>query len=229
MSDPHHPSRKIHEVTGLKRFVIWVLGLLVKCWQATLRYETDPELINLFRDNPEGSLLLLWHNRLFVGTAALRKIDMRGHKLYGLISASRDGGQFSYFVRTLGVYPIRGSSSRRGATAAMECLRVLRNGDHVGITVDGPRGPCYQAQQGAAMLIQQTGAPVNFVAIECESCWTLNSWDRFILPKPFSRVMVKIEPYTHTSTDQGKEERIAIQNLIQERLMALTIDQHHQP
>ena len=79
------------------------------------------------------------------------------------------------------------------------------------------------------MLVQQTGAPVKFIGLECESCWTLNSWDRFIVPKPFSRVIVKIDHYEHTFVGEGKEERRAIQEIIQERLMALTIDQHHQP
>jgi lysophospholipid acyltransferase (LPLAT)-like uncharacterized protein len=216
-------------VTGAKRFVIGLFGAFVSKWQSTLKYDADASLEGLFRDNPEGSLLLLWHNRLFPGIGALKKIDKQGHQLHALISASRDGAQLSHFVRRLGVSPIRGSSSRRGSTAARESLRVLKNGDHVAITVDGPRGPCYQAQQGAAMLVQQTGAPVNFVGVECESCWTLNSWDRFIIPKPFSRVKVIIDQFVPSIRGDGKDERKELQMLIQERLMALTIDQHHQP
>ncbi len=229
MTDPHTPSSTVYEVTGIERLGLKLLSAIVRVWQYTLRFEDNPDLEGIFRDNPEGSLLLIWHNRLFGGFAALRKIDMRGLKLHSLVSASKDGAKLSYFMQELGAVPVRGSSSRRGSAAALELLKVLKAGNHVSITVDGPRGPRYQAQPGAALLIKQTGVPVHMVGVECESCWVLNSWDRFIIPKPFSRVKVKIDRYAHSFRNEGKEERTAIQEIIQKRLMALTTDQHQKP
>ena len=229
MKNEVNPAAKVHYVSGIKRFSLALLGRFVRLWQATLRYEVPPGLEGMFNNDPDGSLLLLWHNRLFAGTGVLRKINMRGHKLHGLVSASKDGAQLSYFIRGLGVEPVRGSSSRRGATAAKELLRALKGGNPVAITVDGPRGPCYEAQQGAALLLQQTGVPVNFIGAECDSCWELKSWDRFIIPKPFSKVTIKMDRFALSSPQGGKEERKAIQGIIQERLMALTDDQHRKP
>lgn len=228
MDEVKEKGNGFHEVSGIVRLALILLGLIVRSWQATLRYQCDPNLEGIFRDNPEGSLVLLWHNRLFPGIGALRNIDQRGQTLFALVSPSKDGAQLSHFLRSIGLRPIRGSSSRRGGVALRELLKVIANGDHVAITVDGPRGPCYAAQPGAAMLIQQTGAPVNFLGVECESCWQLNSWDKFIIPKPFSRIRIKMDRYAHSPRLTGKEERKAIQEVVQERLDRLTEDRHRQ-
>ena len=102
----------------------------------------------------------------------------------------------------------------------------MEQGNAVAITVDGPRGPCYEAQQGAALLMQQTGVPAYLIGVECESCWELSSWDRFIIPKPFSRVKIKMDRLAPVPSDDGKEGRKTIQELIQERLDRLTEDVH---
>ena len=218
----------IHEVTGPRKALLQMAGKTVRLWQRSLRYayrfNVDPEVIG----NDPGALILFWHNRLFVGLGAYRGSVLDGRPLHALVSASRDGAQVSLFLRELGITPIRGSSSRRGAVAAREIVRILRSGDNVGITVDGPRGPCYQAQAGAAMLVQATGAPLYFVGLECESCRTLNSWDRFIVPNPGSRVNVTLDRCALTATDGGKEERMAIQEFIQQKLTGLTRDIHEE-
>lgn len=216
----------VNEVTGFKRIGIILLGALLRLWQATLRYEYSDSAASMFRDNPDGALLLLWHNRIFSGTGALRRVDMAGKRLYTLISTSRDGAQVSQFARSLGLIPIRGSSSRRASTAALEIVKVLKEGNHIAITVDGPRGPRYHVQPGAAMLMQQTGVPANLVVVECASSWELKSWDGFLLPKPFSRVEIKMDRYAHPDPVGGKEERTAIQQVLQERLDRLTEDRH---
>ena len=78
------------------------------------------------------------------------------------------------------------------------------------------------------MLLQQTGVPANLVVTECDACWELNSWDRFIVPRPFSKVRIKMDRYAHPHPTGGKEERKAIQQLLQERLNRLTEDRHRQ-
>lgn len=228
MNDPNIRSSKVHDVSGIRRLFLKLLGWIVRKWQASLQYEFDIEADGFFSHSPKGSLLLLWHNRLFPGIGALNEVDLQGERLHALVSASRDGGQLSFFIRELGLIPIRGSSSRRGSVAARECVKVLKNGGHLAITVDGPRGPCYEPQQGAALLMQVTGADVNLVGVECESCWILNSWDKFILPVPFSRVKVKLDRCGTTLLGEGSD-RETVRLSVQKRLMALTLDQHHQP
>ncbi len=228
MSDPEIPARIVHEVSGARRLVLRLLGWLVRSWQRSLQYQYNLPVDGFFSQSPKGSLLILWHNRLFPGIGALNNVDMRGEKLHALVSASRDGGQLSFFIRELGLLPIRGSSSRRGSVAARACVKVLKSGGHIAITVDGPRGPCYEPQQGAALLMQLTGADVNLVGVECESCWVLNSWDKFIIPLPFSRVKIKLRRCGTELIDAG-HDRKDIRNELRKRLMALTLDQHHQP
>lgn len=228
MSETANPSATVHELKGSKSFLIGLLGRLVRWWQGTLQYDMEAHLSHVFQDHPGGFLILLWHNRLFAGIGCLRNTDIKGHKMHALVSASRDGAQLSQFLLAQDIHPIRGSSSRRGSTAARELVRTLHQGNAVAITVDGPRGPCYEAQQGASLLMQTTGVPAFLVGVECESCWELPSWDRFIVPRPFSRVKIKVDRFAPADPQGGKEERKAIQRMIQERLGALTVDSHRQ-
>jgi lysophospholipid acyltransferase (LPLAT)-like uncharacterized protein len=229
MSDSGMPSNEIFELSASTRIGIGAVGRVVRRWQAMLNYE-DSRLIREVLDHDEsGSLILFWHNRLFPIIGAYNHVRSKDTKLYGLVSPSRDGAQLSQFLETLGVHPIRGSSSRRGGMALRELLKILEDGHHVAITVDGPRGPCYQAQPGASLLVQMTGAPIHLLGAECEDAWTINSWDRFIVPKPFSRVKIKMDRYAPPSEKSGKEGRRAIQEFIQEKLSGLTGDTHCKP
>src|SRR5881398_1383411 len=86
-----------------------------------------------------------------------------------------------------------GSSSRLGASAILQLTDVLASGRDVVITPDGPRGPAYELGPGIIYLAQKSGAAVLPVNMEYSSYWRLGSWDRFIVPRPFSRVRVLID------------------------------------
>jgi len=90
----------------------------------------------------------------------------------------------------LGFKAVRGSSSRGGAAALIALRRVLRAGGDVAITPDGPVGPRYEVQGGVVKLAQSTGVPVVPLHARCSSAWRLNTWDGFMIPKPFSRVTI---------------------------------------
>ena len=109
-----------------------------------------------------------------------------------------------------------------------ELLKIMKDGHHVALTVDGPKGPCYAAQPGASLLVQMTGAPIHFVGAECENTWVINSWDRLLVPKPFSRVHIKMDRYAPPPGQTGKDGRRAIQKFIQENLTQLTQDTHRE-
>jgi len=227
MSETANPSGQIHTVSGIHRLALTVASKVVRRWQDTLQYRYEYDFPVEDDLTEKGSILLLWHNRLFPGIGAVRQSFLADRPLHGLVSASRDGAQLTHFLEAQGIHPIRGSSSRRGAKAARELLKVLSAGGTVAVTVDGPRGPCYEAQPGASLLMQ-TGAPVYFVGIECESCRTLDSWDRFIIPAPFSRVNITLNRYVHPNLAGGKLARKAVQDLIQDKLRGLTHDIHRE-
>ncbi len=226
MTESANPAATVHTIGKAKGFGLALLGALVRRWQLTLQYEGAQRLGEVLRNSPTGLVVLLWHNRLFPCIGALQHLALGGRRIHALVSASRDGAVLAHFLEAEGLFPVRGSSSRRGAVAARELLRLLERGDHVAITMDGPRGPRYHAHPGAAWLVQQTGAPVCLVGAECETCHELSSWDRFIVPVPFSRVRIVLDHYNLDALCPGRGQRDALREAIQHKLRRLTRDTH---
>jgi len=137
-------------------------------------------------------VFMLWHNRLFLAPECYRRYRNR-RPIYALISASRDGAWLAAFFSLIGMRAVRGSSSRLGREAASLLVEVLREGRDVGVTPDGPRGPCYEFKPGALVVAQLAAAPVLLFGVKYHSAWRLKSWDGFYLPKPFSRVALRCE------------------------------------
>jgi len=212
----------VHEVDGMQKVAMHLLGKAVVLWQNSLTYIISEKDRNLAREARSGGLLLMWHNRLFPAFGCLRHLEFEKHQIHGLVSASRDGARLASFMRAIHVVPLRGSSSRRAATATREMVRVLGNGGVVSITIDGPRGPCYHAQAGAAMLALRLQCPIYLVNVEPASCWRLNSWDRFMIPRPFTKVEINVQRLSWRPATTDKEGREALRQRIESGLMALT-------
>jgi hypothetical protein len=115
---------------------------------------------------------------------------------------------------------VRGSSSRLGREAANALVETLRLGHDIGVTPDGPRGPCYDVKPGAVIVARRTRAPMLLIGGEFSSAWRLRSWDGFFLPKPFSRVRMRCEVVT---ADQLADRDAGI-TMLRERLLALNPD-----
>lgn len=132
----------------------------------------------------------------------------RGHT--AVISQSRDGQIISDVMLHLGYETLRGSSSRGGARALAGMIRVLREGRTIGVTPDGPRGPRGSVQPGLVHASARAGAPVVSLGLGSDRSWRLNSWDRFVIPKPFARlVLTYSSPRTCTwSDDEAENERM---------------------
>ena len=197
----------------LQRIGARIIWLLVRAVSLTLRIR--------WRDNsglPAGPVIYaLWHNRLALClTAYCAHAKKRGHRggLAALISASKDGAFLSGIFECFGVQAVRGSTSRRGRQALLELTRWIRRGHDIGITPDGPRGPCYVVQDGVIYLAQLSGLPI--VPLSYQLGWKirLKSWDRFQLPLPFSRCEIFFGTPIHVPREVSEEEReIARRNL----------------
>jgi Kdo2-lipid IVA 3' secondary acyltransferase len=204
------------KITGWRARWLIALGFrLLQIWARTLRYEIDDRsnLINTpVTENYIGSL---WHNRLLLISYILKRFAPHRPGA-GLISASRDGDLVADLTQRFGFDVVRGSSSRLGASGMLELTNVLASGRDVLITPDGPRGPAYELGPGIVFLAQKSGAAVVPANMEYSSCWRLKSWDRFILPRPFSKVRVIFGPLYRvalTTTDEEFEaERLRLQN-----------------
>jgi lysophospholipid acyltransferase (LPLAT)-like uncharacterized protein len=181
----------------------------------TLRYEIDDRAGIFGKPVRENYIGALWHNRLLIFPLVLRRFFPNRHGA-ALISASRDGDLLSDAIHRFEYDVVRGSSSKLGASALLQLSDVLAKGGDVVITPDGPRGPVYELGPGIIFLAQKAGAPVVPINMEYSNCWRVKSWDRFIIPRPFSRVRVIIgqpERIRSTSTDEEFEaERLRLQN-----------------
>jgi lysophospholipid acyltransferase (LPLAT)-like uncharacterized protein len=164
---------------------------MVRWWCRSLRFDISEEDRRILRWSEQPVAFVLWHNRLFIAAEIYRR--NRRRQISGLVSASRDGAWLAAFFSLMGMGAVRGSSSRLGREAAIGLAEALRAGQDVGITPDGPRGPCYDFKPGAMVLVQRTGAPMLLFGADYMSAWRLGSWDRFYLPKPFSRIRVRCE------------------------------------
>ena len=204
------------KITGWRARWLIALGFrLLQIWARTLRYEIDDRVGVVGKPVKENYIGALWHNRLLIFPFVLRRF-FQNRRGAALISASRDGDLLADAIQRFDFDVVRGSSSRLGASAILQLTDVLASGRDVVITPDGPRGPAYELGPGIIFLARKSGAPVLPVNMEYSSCWRLKSWDRFILPRPFSKVRVIIGQSYHvrsTSTpDEFETERLRLQD-----------------
>ena len=212
--------RKLKIEGRLARWLIAFGFRLLQLWTRTIRFELEDRGALRTRPLTERFIAALWHNRLLLFPSVLQRFfpERRGG---ALISASRDGALLADLVKRFGYDTVRGSSSRKGATAMLQLAEVIASGQDAVITPDGPRGPAYELGPGIIFLAQKSGAQVVPINMEYSSCWRLRSWDRFILPRPFSKVRVIIgEPHRVAQTSNDEEfEKERVQ--LQESLMQL--------
>jgi len=174
---------------------------------ATLRIRIiDPE--NFMDSPPPGPVIYaFWHNRILAITAAFLRAYPRGRGgVKVLTSASKDGMWLGALAARLGMGSVRGSSSRRGATAMRELLEEVSKGHDIAITPDGPRGPRYTLGPGMIYLAQKAQIPIVPVHAKFGRCWQLRSWDGFCIPQPFSRIEVKADKPLYLPINLSEEE-----------------------
>ena len=109
-----------------------------------------------------------------------------------MTSSSFDGEYIARIIERCGFRAVRGSSSRGGVRALLKMHKLIEDGQSVAFTIDGPRGPRYVAKPGPVLLARNTGVPICCLHVAVEKAWVFNSWDRFMLPKPFSRALLRI-------------------------------------
>ena len=147
-------------------------------WTRTLRFRWDAETQAFLDSEQPPSVVILWHNRLFVAPAFFRRY-YRQRRLAVLISASGDGAWLSAFLKQIGMLPVRGSRYNRGPQAVRELIHASEQGYDIGITPDGSRGPIYDMKPGAVTVALKTKSPIVLLSFNFGNAWRLKSWDRF--------------------------------------------------
>ncbi len=140
-----------------------------------------------FDGNGRPPIMAFWHGRVLTATYFFRR---RG--IVVMISENFDGEWIARIIESFGFRTSRGSSSRGGQRALLQLKREMERGRPAGFAVDGPRGPARTAQPGAVWLAKLTGNPVVPFHMEASSYWSLKSWDRTQVPKPFSTVALTV-------------------------------------
>ncbi len=184
-----------------------LLGRTLRC--AFINYETEQRL-----RRAGEPILAFWHSQLFFFV-----YYYRDQAIPVIMSRSADGEILARVANSLGFFPVRGSSSRGGMAAFREVVRLLKEGRGTGFAPDGPRGPRCLVQPGIIELARASGRPILPASFAARRRVVFNSWDRFVLPLPFSRVVVIYgEPLEVRPDDDGEAARLALE----EQLIAIT-------
>jgi lysophospholipid acyltransferase (LPLAT)-like uncharacterized protein len=175
------------------KVVAWLAAKALRLWGRTARFTYRPLGPNVdpSKTDPECSYLYtFWHENLLAPVARWHVSRARV-----LISRSRDGQLIAEVARRLGLTPVRGSTTRGGIEAVRQILRAGGRG-HVGVTPDGPLGPRRRVQPGVVYLAARTGLPVVPVGFGFQRALRMASWDRFVVPGPWTRVTcVSLAPF----------------------------------
>ena len=193
-------------------------ALLVRCLSATYRVTVENEAIEqaVFARG-ERPIYALWHQRWFAG---ITYVPSRCRPVI-MISRSRDGEFISGTIEKLGWRTVRGSSSRGGREAFRELRKSLDDGYSVAHIVDGPRGPFGEIKPGLIQLARMTGMPVLPSVISPESVQMFRSWDRFMIPRPFSRIVVRYEDPIYIPRRLDDETFEALRLKVERKLFAM--------
>ncbi len=174
-----------------KYAVIEILGtLLIRTMRLTWRVNEEPRdhvlALREGRGDGPGLVYAVWHSRTLLSVGI-----QGGLGVHALVSEHRDGEFIARIMERCGFTTIRGSSTRGGMRALLSAVRVLEKGNDVAFTPDGPQGPRMRVQPGAVFAAHRAGTKIVPVGLECRTAKRLRSWDRFLIPRPFTRVALR--------------------------------------
>ena len=180
--------------------IIFVIKILLLSYRLIKIEGIDHE--NAVRNSGGKAVYCSWHQRLIFHPRYLSK---RGVTV--MVSQSRDGEFAARMINALGLGDVRGSSTRGGIGALIKLTQKIIKGEtNGGMVVDGPLGPARVAKMGAVLLAKRSKVPLMPIMWGTDRCWVLNSWDRFIIPKPFAKIVYcHSEPIWIPETAQDDE------------------------
>ena len=177
--------------------LLWIVGLT---WRYRVIAEEGVTPV-LFGEKPGPEIYCFWHQCVLPCTMYFRR-----SRAIILISRSFDGELITRILRMFGFGAVRGSSSRSAREGLLGLKDVIETGRTAIFTADGPRGPIYQTKMGPIKLAQLTGAPIGSFYLLPERAWVMKSWDRFLVPKPFTRICVSWAQWTQVSHDLDPDQ-----------------------
>jgi lysophospholipid acyltransferase (LPLAT)-like uncharacterized protein len=196
---------------------------LVAALGATLRWKTAGlEQFDAIRAAGRQPIMAFWHGRILPATYYFRR-----QGIVVITSENFDGEWIAGIIERFGYRTARGSTSRGGRKALLQLTRDMAAGRPAGFTVDGPRGPARVAQPGAVWLAKATGNPVVPFHLEADRYWSLNSWDRTQIPKPFATVAIAVGEPFHVSRETDADGIESARLMLEQRLKLLERSARH--
>src|SRR5688500_7835471 len=206
------PLKRLHVA------VIAALGYpLISALGRTLRWQVEGlHHFEAIRAAGQQPVMAFWHGRILSATYFFRR---RG--IVVITSENFDGEWIARIIERFGYGTARGSTTRGGRRAMVQLVRAMKAGKPAGFTLDGPRGPAHVAQPGAVWLAHATGHPILPFNLQAASAWTLRSWDRTQIPKPFTNVALVVGEPMPVGADATDAQLEAARVALEERLADL--------
>lgn len=185
---------------------------------STFRHSfTADEEVNRLEAEGKKLVFFCWHNQI-----ALLFGQSRRYRFVTMVSRSKDGDLVAPLVESFGHVAVRASSSRGASAGVKEMLEYMGKGLHAALTVDGPKGPVYKAKPGVLYLAKKADCILIPVLCNCKRFFRFNSWDRFILPKPFAKIYIHLGKPIILSDCMEKEVVERELSEVQKTIMELT-------
>lgn len=199
--------------------ITWANYLAIAFIGPTLRYsiswEEKPSPPDAIFERPV--IYAFWHRAVFPSAWLWRNLGIAV-----IVSRSFDGEYIARTIEKLGFIAVRGSSSRGGAQALRALKNELAKGVPVAFTTDGPRGPKYIAKPGPVLLSRLAVLPMAAFYIAIDDAWILNTWDRLMIPKPFSKALVRVSAKMHVAPDSDDAQITDFHRQLQAALERVT-------
>jgi hypothetical protein len=200
-------------------FISWASYLAISLIGPTLRYSISWEELPSPPDATYEKPVIysFWHRAVFPSAWLWRDTGIAV-----MVSRSFDGEYIARTIEKLGFVAVRGSSSRGGAKALLGLRRELERGNLVAFTIDGPRGPKYVAKPGPVLLSRASGLPMAAFYVALNDTWVLNTWDALMIPKPFSKALVRFSAKVRVPAEADDAQMAEFQAQLQAALERVT-------
>ena len=209
------PARRLYYSLGMP-----VLRGITRLVESTYRVQDifGEEHIEPFLDGEHACAPAYWHQHHVLCSGRVREWIKRGFKACFLISGSVDGEVPARIAKAYGARVIRGSANVSGALALRDQQAMMKRGYSIVTTPDGPQGPQHELKTGVIVMARVGNVPIIPVSCAADRAWYLDRWDRFMIPKPFARIVIGVgEPYTiprETRLDDLEPHRLAVQERV---------------
>lgn len=212
--------RKIgYAITSKPALALLYKLIRIYSWTFKVRVVNEKDWIE-YLENGGKVLICVWHQQFFPAIRYFKKYERYNPGL--MISRSKDGEIIARVAKMSGWHPVRGSSSRGGSEALHGMIDRLKTSRLSGHVVDGPRGPAGIVKPGVIRMAHATGAMIVPFYTYTDRAWYMNSWDKFVLPKPFAKVtlrfgeMIKFDP--SENNEDFEKQRLHLEKIMRSEL-----------